>query len=104
MQITLDIPDDIASALQAGGGDPSRLVLETVAVEAYRRQAITGDQLRRILGFRTRYEMDGFLKQHEVWLEYSIEDFERDRRTAEQLWRERQAEASGEAGRDRRAG
>jgi hypothetical protein len=89
MQITFEIPDEMASVLQARGQDLSRTALEAVGIEAYRQHLSTGDQLRRMLGLGTRYEMDGFLKQHEVWLEYSIEDFERDGETAERLWQER---------------
>ena|SRR5208283_4734101 len=104
MQVTLEIPDDLASVLQSRGQDLSRTALEAVGLEAYRQHLVTGYQLRQMLGFRTRYEMDGFLKQHEVWLEYSIEDFERDGEAAERLWRERQAEIAEQTGRERRAG
>ena len=41
--------------------------------------------LRRLLGFQSRHDLDGFLKQHGVWLEYSWQDLERDRETHEQL-------------------
>jgi hypothetical protein len=33
----------------------------------------------RITGFETRYELDGFLKEHEVWHHaYSVEYLEKD--------------------------
>jgi hypothetical protein len=31
------------------------------------------------LGFATRDKLDGFLKAHEVWLGYSVDDLERER-------------------------
>jgi len=34
--------------------------------------------LRRLIGIATRYELDGFLKAHEVWIDYSVEDFHRE--------------------------
>ena len=104
MQVTLEIPDEVASLLQAEGRDLSRAVFEAVGLEAFRQHRITAHQLRRMLGFATGHDLDGFLKQHEVWLEYSTEDLDSDRETAERLWRERQAEPAGEAARQRLAG
>jgi hypothetical protein len=77
MQIALEIPDELASALALSGQDPSRAALEAIGLEAYRRRRITGYQLRLLLGIRSRYELDGFLKQHQVF-DYTIEDFEKD--------------------------
>jgi hypothetical protein len=37
------------------------------------------------LGFASRYELDGFLKQHEVWLDYTWQDLEQDRETHRRL-------------------
>jgi hypothetical protein len=35
--------------------------------------------VRELLGFETRYELDGFLKAHGVWERaYSIQDLEKD--------------------------
>ena len=56
----------------------ARQALEDMATEAYRRHRITGIQLRRLLGISSRDELDGFLKEREVWLEYSLEDFRRE--------------------------
>jgi len=41
--------------------------------------------LRRLLGFGTRYRLDGFLKAHDVYEDYTMEDFERDRDALKQL-------------------
>ena len=73
-QLTLNLPDDL-----------SRAALEAIALEAYRERNLTTAQLRRILGFETRYQLDGFLKQHEVWLDYTWKELERDRETHRQL-------------------
>jgi hypothetical protein len=77
MLITLDIPDDLAAALAASGRDPARAALEAIALEAYRQQHLTGYQLRTLLGIGSRYELDGFLKEHQVY-DYTLEDFEKD--------------------------
>lgn len=55
------------------------------ALEAYRQRKITTAQLRRLLGFETRYELDGYLKAHEIWLDYTADDLERDRATHAEL-------------------
>ena len=60
--------------------------LEAVAIEGYRSGALSSYQTRRLLGFETRYELDGFLKAHKVWEQaYSLEDLEQDRRIMQQL-------------------
>jgi hypothetical protein len=30
--------------------------------------------MRRLLGYSTPYELDGFLKAHDVWADYTIDD------------------------------
>lgn len=85
MQLTLDLPDELSAALTSSGQDLSRAAFEAIALEAYRERKLTTAQLRRLLGFETRYELDGFLKQHEVWLDYTWEDLEQDRETHRRL-------------------
>jgi hypothetical protein len=86
MQVTVEIPDEMAQRLTPNGEDPARATLEAVAIEGYRSGALTAYQTRRLLGFETRYELDGFLKEHNVWEHaYSVEDLEQDRRTMQQL-------------------
>jgi predicted HTH domain antitoxin len=77
MQITLDIPEDLAATLSASGQDPARAALEAIAVEAYRQHRLSASQLRTLLGIGSRYELDGFLKERQVY-DYSLEDFEND--------------------------
>ena len=85
MQFTLDLPDELSAALAASAQDLPRAALEAIALEAYRERKLTTAQLRRLLGFDSRYELDGFLKQHEVWLEYTWQDLEHDRETHDRL-------------------
>ncbi|HYR42512.1 MAG TPA: UPF0175 family protein [Terriglobia bacterium] len=84
-QLTLNLPDELSAALSGSGQELSRAALEAIALEAYREKKLTTAQLRRILGFETRYQLDGFLKQHEVWLDYTWRELERDRETHRQL-------------------
>jgi len=78
MNLTVEIPDDLASQLNASGGDLSRRALEALALGEYKSGHLTEDELRRLLGFGTRYQLDGFLKAHDVWIEYSVDDFRRE--------------------------
>ena len=48
------------------GGDLSRRVIEALAVEKYRSERLTKPQLRHLLGIETSYELDGFLKSHNI--------------------------------------
>lgn len=78
MEITLNLPEDIAHGLESKWKDLPRAALESLALEGYRSGALTRPQVRRLLGFETRNELDGFLKQHGVYLTYGPEDVERD--------------------------
>ncbi len=85
MRVTLNLPEELTVALLTQGLDLSRAAFESIALEAYREHKLSTAQLRRLLGFETRYELDGFLKQHEVWLEYDWQDLEHDRETHHRL-------------------
>ena len=84
MQITLELPEDIAQGLGSRWKDLPRAALESLALEAYRSQALTSTQLRRLLGFETRMQVDAFLKEHEVFY-FTAADFEQYRETLRQL-------------------
>lgn len=85
MQITLELPEDIAHGLEAKWHDLSRAALESLALEAYRSQTLSAAQIRRLLGFETRMQLDAFLKEHEVFDEMTPEDFARDRETLQRI-------------------
>ena len=81
----LEIPYDLLAALETPGQEPARSVFEAIVLEAYRERKLSTAQLRRLLGFETGYELDGSLKAHQVWLEYSLEDLKRDREAQRKL-------------------
>lgn len=85
MELTVQIPDELATRMGASGGDLSRRALEALALEEFKCGHINKPELRRLLGFGTRYELDGFLKSHGVYEDYTMEDFERDRQTLKDL-------------------
>jgi len=77
IQITLEVPDDLAPPLLLPGRNPARVALEAIALEAYREHRLTGYQLRSLLGIPSRYELDGFLREHRIE-KYACEDFGQD--------------------------
>ena len=85
MRIWLDLPDDFVEQLAEKGQDLSKAALEALAIDAYRMNRISGYQLGQLLEIPSRYELDGFLKLHQVWLDYSWDDLELDRDTHRRL-------------------
>jgi Uncharacterised protein family (UPF0175) len=84
MEITVRIPDDIAKRLGTAQ-ELERRTLEALALEEFKLGHLTKMELRRLLGFETRYELDGFLKAHEVYEPYTLEDFEREQKDLKEL-------------------
>jgi predicted HTH domain antitoxin len=82
MQVQIDLPEDIASALRAGGQDIGRAAAESLALEGYRTGRLSEEQMRRLLGFESRLQVHAFLKDHQVNLNYSEDDLEHDLETA----------------------
>lgn len=86
MQIALHIPDDVAEWIQlADGQDIARHILEAYAIHAYQTRMLSEAQLRRLLGFETRYELDDFLAAHHIPRNYTLEDLQQDRQAAREL-------------------
>ena len=85
MQVTIDIPDTYAAALTAAGKDPARIALEALAVEGYRTGQLTSGQIKRTLGYGTRMQVHALLKEHNVPLDYTMDDLEQDRKTMREI-------------------
>ena len=76
MQVTVDLPDDISKALE--GRDLHRQALEAIAIEGYRTGALTENQVQRLLGLDSRFDVHALLKEHGVPLRYTMSDVEDD--------------------------
>jgi len=85
MHVSLEIPDDLGLRLASNGEDLSRRALEGFALEEYKAGRVSKADLRRLLGIETRYDLDGFLKAHGVWIDYTIDDLRRDVATLQHL-------------------
>jgi predicted HTH domain antitoxin len=73
MQITVQLPDDLAQR-----PDAARAALEAFVIEGYRSGALSHAQAGALLGL-SRFEFDGFLKERQIFEHaYDVEDLERD--------------------------
>jgi len=84
MQITLELPEDIAQTLASKWKVLQQTALESLGVDAYRSQALTTAELGKLLSFETRMQVDAFLREHEVY-DFTVADFEQDRETLGRL-------------------
>ena len=78
MRINLDVPEEIARIFGQDAGSMERAALEGLALEGIRSGKLSRGQVRRLLGFQTRYEVDGFLKAHGIAVQESFEEVQRD--------------------------
>lgn len=80
MQITVQLPDDLAQH-----PNPGREALEALAIEGYRTGSLTHFEASQLLGL-SRFEWDGFLKDRNISEHaYDVEDLEQDRETLREL-------------------
>src|SRR5689334_656895 len=92
MTITIEIPDELAGQLIAGGKNMERTTLEALALVGYRDDRLTAGEIRVLLGFDTRMEVDAFLKEHGAFLPYTDEDLAHDIEVAGRIARKAQSE------------
>ncbi|MSO23636.1 MAG: UPF0175 family protein [Acidobacteria bacterium] len=85
MNVAIELPDDVARGVEEKWGSFSRLAWETIAIEGYRAGALSRAQIKHMLGFQTRLDVDAFLKQAAVFLDDTKEDFAHDLETLGQL-------------------
>jgi predicted HTH domain antitoxin len=94
MQVVVEIPDEFSRQILPAGQDPSRALLEEAALKAFCEDRVTAYELRQILGFETRYQLDGFLKERGIEHgAYTPEDLEQDTGTMDRL-RDKQSQDS----------
>lgn len=62
--VTIALPDELSAALAPPGQDLPRAPFEALALAAYRERRISAAQLRQLLGYETRMEVDAFLSSH----------------------------------------
>jgi|GEM_PF-5354872 len=85
MEVTLKIPDALQQRLGKNTDDLPRWLLERAGLEAYKSGEISTHDLRLMLGFKTRMQLDGFLKAHGVFLDYTDEELAEEAETSRLL-------------------
>ena len=63
----------------------TRRALEAFGAAEFAAGRLTGAELRRLLGFETRLQLDAFLKAHEIFEAVTVSDLERDRQDLRRL-------------------
>jgi predicted HTH domain antitoxin len=81
MNIEITIPDELFDENQT---NLSRFVLEQIAIKGYQSNSISAAQVRKLLGFSSRFETEEFLHQHNAF-GYTKKDLEDDLQTLKDL-------------------
>ena len=74
MTVTLEIPDELTSDLKLKFGNLGSAALEALAAEAYEKDALSLEQVRRLLDLPSRWEAQAVLQRHGVWPGQTVED------------------------------
>lgn len=77
MQVTVEIPDELAGQLPAAA-DISRDLLEAYAAEAYRAEILSRRQVGLLLGL-DRWQAEGFLSKRKAERPFTSADFQLER-------------------------
>ena len=88
MSITIELPEpleqELAISWGISAGELPRRVLELVAAEGYRKGALSHHEVSQLLGL-SFYQTEAFLKAHDCYLHYTLEDLEADRLANEKV-------------------
>ncbi len=95
MKVAIELPEDIAKELRAKWKDLPRNVLETLALEGYRCGVLTESQVRPLLGFETRIEVNSSLKEHRAYYDHTEAEVEQEILTNERLLESSDSDAGG---------
>ena len=83
MEVTVELPDDIARHLGEASEMP-RQMLEAFAAEAYRAQKLSRHQLSQLLRF-DYWQTEDFLTRHEARRPFTLADLQIDRQSLASL-------------------
>jgi len=83
MDVVVTIPDKFAESFQERG-ELSRQMLESFAVESYRREELSLGQVAELLSLSVD-EANALLKKQRVPLNYTFEDFEAEQNALDHL-------------------
>jgi hypothetical protein len=78
MEISIQLPDDIANQFGNAAVDLPREILEAFAIQNYRSQKITRHQVTQLLGL-DYWQTEDLLAKHDAKQIYTLADLEVDR-------------------------
>lgn len=84
MNVTIEIPDHIASALSSKDADVPRRVLEMLAVDGYRTGELSRGQVSEMLAL-SFYETEELLHKHNVERGPTVAEYEEDAARFQQI-------------------
>lgn len=67
MTLTMEIPDELAHDLGAGFKNLGLAALEALAVEAYTKDVLSLEQVRRLLEVESTWQAQEVLSRHGAW-------------------------------------
>lgn len=85
MQITVDVPDNIAQRLDQPGDKLSQHLLELIVADAYRSGKISTAEVRQALRLADRLETHAFLRKMGVYLNYDEAELRKDLQTLKEF-------------------
>lgn len=85
MQVTIDIPDDLAQRLDQTEGKLSHRLLELIVVDAYRYGKINTAEVGQILQLPSRLAIHAFLKRMGTYLNYDETELNQDLQTLKEF-------------------
>ena len=84
VEITVKLPENVARTFGETPEDMGRHLLENAAIEEYRAGRLSHRQVGEMLGL-DYWQVERFLTEHRVPLNYSMADLEADRATLERI-------------------
>lgn len=85
MNVVVEIPEKIMRQFSDDSETMSRKMLEALALEGYRSEKLTAFQVGEMLGLAMPNEVDGFLKKHGFFIEYTDDEIAEQRRVLDEL-------------------
>ena len=78
MQITLELPEEIARVLASGNSPLNRVAIEALAAEGYRSGLLSESQVMRLLNMPSRFAVHDWLRARKIPYRYTEDDLAAD--------------------------
>ena len=78
MQVSFEVPEDIARALVSGQASLDRAALESLAAEGYRSELLSESQVMRLLKLPSRFAVHDWLRDRRIPYRYTESDLSSD--------------------------